>query len=56
MLVAGVIFLIQDLDRPTEGFISISERPMLDTQQALERYLSQDASAPSLPGPLKPRR
>lgn len=56
VLVAGVIFLIQDLDRPTDGFISISERPMLDTQQALERYLSLDASAPPSPGPLKSRR
>ena len=43
VLVAGVILLIQDLDRPGAGFITVSERPMIDTQQALEGYLTQSA-------------
>jgi hypothetical protein len=45
-LVAGVILLIQDLDRPSGGFITVSQEPMTDTAQALEGYLSQ-STAPS---------
>jgi len=29
-LTAGVILLIQDLDRPSAGFIGVSQQPMLD--------------------------
>jgi hypothetical protein len=42
VLVAGVILLIQDLDRPSGGFIAVSEEPMTDTAQALEGYTSQN--------------
>jgi hypothetical protein len=31
VLVCAVIFLIQDLDRPSVGFISTSQQPMIDT-------------------------
>ncbi len=70
LLVAGVILLIQDLDRPGAGFITVDEQPMIDTEQALQAYLSQGAPPPragppvsgaaSVPppaslGPLKPR-
>ena len=40
VLVAGVILLIQDLDRPGAGFITVSEQPMIDTEQALHGYAS----------------
>jgi hypothetical protein len=46
LLVAGVIWLIQDLDRPVGGFISVSQQPMIDTAQALEGYLSQNIAPP----------
>ncbi len=51
LLVAGVILLIQDLDRPGAGFITVSEQPMIDTEQALHGYSSQSV-APARPGPL----
>ena len=44
VLVAGVILLIQDLDRPGAGFITVSEQPMIDTQHALEGYSFQNAA------------
>ena len=44
LLVAGVILLIQDLDRPSGGFIAVSEQPMTDTAQALAGYSSQNAA------------
>ena len=44
LLVAGVILLIQDLDRPSGGFITVSQQPMTDTAQALEGYVSQHIS------------
>jgi hypothetical protein len=31
LLVASVILLIQDLDRPSSGFIRVSQQPLLDT-------------------------
>jgi hypothetical protein len=37
ILVAAVILLIQDLDRPT-GFIRVSSQPMIDTAASLARY------------------
>lgn len=36
IMVAGVILLIQDLDRPNSGFIKVSQRPMLDVAKSLE--------------------
>ena len=40
VLVAGVILLIQDLDRPG-GFISVDQQPMTDAVEALDGYISQ---------------
>jgi hypothetical protein len=37
-LVACVILLIQDLDRPGSGFIRVSQRPMIDTAASLAGY------------------
>jgi len=37
-LTAGVILLIQDLDRPRAGFISVSQQPMLDVAASLASY------------------
>ncbi len=37
-MVACVILLIQDLDRPNSGFIKVSQRPMLDTAKSLDSY------------------
>jgi len=37
VLVAGVILLIQDLDRPG-GFITVDQQPMTDTAEALDGY------------------
>jgi hypothetical protein len=37
-LVCAVILLIQDLDRPTEGFIRVSQQPMLDVAAAISAY------------------
>lgn len=38
VLVSGVILLIQDLDRPTAGFISVSQQPMIDTAASIAAY------------------
>jgi hypothetical protein len=32
---AGVLFLIADLDRPHEGFLRVSQQPMLDVQKSM---------------------
>jgi hypothetical protein len=40
-LVAAVILLIQDLDRPSAGFVSVSQQPMIDTAAALDSYLAE---------------
>jgi hypothetical protein len=37
-LVAAVILLIQDLDRPSSGFITVSQQPMVDTAAAIAGY------------------
>ena len=37
-LVAAVILLIQDLDRPSSGFIMVSQQPMIDTAAAIAGY------------------
>ncbi len=38
ILVASVILLIQDLDRPTAGFITVSQQPMIDTAASIAGY------------------
>jgi hypothetical protein len=37
-IVASVILLVQDLDRPTAGFISASQQPMIDTIESMASY------------------
>jgi hypothetical protein len=39
VLVCIVILLIQDLDRPRSGFITIDQQPMIDTAAGLASYL-----------------
>lgn len=39
LLISGVILLILDLDRPSVGFIEISQQPMLDTAASIEGYI-----------------
>jgi len=39
LLVCGVILLILDLDRPSAGFIEVSQQPMIDTAASLDSYL-----------------
>ena len=36
VLVSGVIFLILDLDRPSGGFIAVSQQPMIDTADSID--------------------
>lgn len=38
VLIAGVILLIQDLDRPAAGFIRASQQPMIDTELSLSGW------------------
>jgi hypothetical protein len=38
MLTASVILLIQDLDRPSGGFINVSQQPMIDLAAALASH------------------
>jgi hypothetical protein len=38
ILVAGVILLIQDLDRPGTGFVTVSQQPMRDTAASLAGF------------------
>ena len=37
-LVATIILLIQDLDRPSAGFIKLSQQPMLDTAASISGF------------------
>jgi hypothetical protein len=39
LLVCGVILLIQDLDRPNMGFITVSQQPMVDTAASIAGYI-----------------
>jgi hypothetical protein len=41
ILAAGVILLIQDIDRPGAGFISVSQQPMIDTAASLAGYVAK---------------
>ncbi|ACB95491.1 DUF4239 domain-containing protein [Beijerinckia indica] len=46
-LVAAVILLIEDIDRPGVGFVSVSQQPMRDTADALASYSTEiDGSVP----------
>jgi hypothetical protein len=46
-LAAGVILLIQDIDRPGAGFISVSQQPMIDTAANIAGYVAKfDRHAP----------
>jgi len=38
VLVAAMILLIQDLDRPSVGFIKVNQQPMLDTAAGISGY------------------
>jgi hypothetical protein len=38
VLVAAVILLIQDLDRPGKGFVTVSQQPMMDVAAGLAGY------------------
>ena len=38
ILICGVILLIQDLDRPGTGFITVSQQPMIDTAASIAAY------------------
>jgi hypothetical protein len=46
VLVCIVILLIQDLDRPRSGFITIDQQPMIDTAAALAAYDTALTRAP----------
>jgi hypothetical protein len=37
-LIAAVILLIQDLDRPATGFIKTNQQPMIDTAASIAAY------------------
>jgi hypothetical protein len=41
ILVAGVILLILDIDRPGAGFVSVSQQPLIDTANAIAGYLAE---------------
>jgi hypothetical protein len=38
ILVASVILMIQDLDRPNTGFITVSQQPLIDTAASIAGY------------------
>jgi membrane protein YdbS with pleckstrin-like domain len=40
ILVATVILLIQDIDRPSAGFITVSQQPMIDAAASLDGYIA----------------
>jgi hypothetical protein len=46
VLVADVIALIQDIDRPSSGFVALSQQPMVDTAGSIAGFLKDAASAP----------
>jgi hypothetical protein len=49
VLVASVILLIQDIDRPDSGFISVSERPIVDAAKSIAGYMSEFENAAPRP-------
>lgn len=53
LLVAGVILLIQDIDRPDSGAIKVDQQPILDAAAAIAAYpLDEDAVSPAAPAAL----
>jgi uncharacterized membrane protein len=40
-IVAAVILLIQDIDPPGAGFVSVSQQPMIDTAASIAGYIAQ---------------
>lgn len=44
ILVAAVILLILDIDRPGAGFVSISQQPLIDTSNAISGHLAEFAA------------
>ena len=38
LLLSTVILLILDLDRPTAGFIKVSQQPMIDTAASIAAF------------------
>jgi hypothetical protein len=38
ILIAGMILLIQDIDRPSTGFVKVSQKPMIDLAASLAGY------------------
>ena len=38
ILIAAIILLIQDLDRPNSGFVTVSQQPMIDVGASLADY------------------
>jgi hypothetical protein len=43
-VIASVILLIQDLDRPGAGFINISQQPIIDTIKSMASYAPAEPS------------
>lgn len=41
LLVAAVILLIQDVDRPSAGFVGVSQRPMIDAANTIASYSAE---------------
>jgi hypothetical protein len=47
LLITAVILLIQDIDRPTQGFVAVSQQPMIDTASALAKYTVEFEKSPN---------
>lgn len=57
LLVASVILLIQDIDRPDSGSVRVSAQPMIDTANALASYSVEPEPTPvPAPKPSEPPR
>jgi hypothetical protein len=56
ILVAGVILLIQDIDRPDSGSVRVSGQPMIDTANALAGYSVDPDPPPATPDKAADRR
>jgi hypothetical protein len=44
ILVAAVILLILDIDRPGAGFVSVSQQPLIDSSNAIAGHLAEFAA------------
>lgn len=58
ILVAAVILLIQDIDRPDSGAIKVNQQPIFDAAAALASYPLEEsvAAPPSIPTATRPAR